>query len=290
MLELLQSLKFNLLHAGFAQLDHHWNYDNVISPFTRLFYVTEGHAKMYHSDQEFDLQKGFMYLVPSYVYNRYKCDVFHEQYYISFFDEIKTGFSIYNLREFTYEAKVTEHDAYLFKRLAELYPKRSIQNSDPKAYVHEPAVLLDFNKRSARTKTDRFMETQGILSLLLSKFVKNTSPEKTNLDNYGNLNTILLFIAENLQSTLTVKELAERSHLSTDHFSRTFKKQMGMGPNLYIQSKRIQRAQLLLLTTNDSLEQIAHKVGMDNFSYFSRTFKKLLGKTPGSFRKEQFRF
>ena len=53
-----------------------------------------------------------------------------------------------------------------------------------------------------------------------------------------------------------------------------------MRPIKYIQSKRIQRAQLLLSTTFDSLTEIAEKVGLDNMSYFIRTFKKFTEKHP----------
>jgi AraC-like DNA-binding protein len=60
-----------------------------------------------------------------------------------------------------------------------------------------------------------------------------------------------------------------------------------MRPNKYIQSKRIERAQLLLLSTNNSLKQIAEKVGLENVSYFTRIFKSHTGKTPGAFREGQ---
>jgi YesN/AraC family two-component response regulator len=60
-----------------------------------------------------------------------------------------------------------------------------------------------------------------------------------------------------------------------------------MRPNKYIQSKRIERAKLLLLSTNNSLKQIAEKVGLDNSSYFTRIFKNHTGKTPSVFREKR---
>ena len=60
-----------------------------------------------------------------------------------------------------------------------------------------------------------------------------------------------------------------------------------MRPSTYIRMKRIERAQLLLFTTTDSIRQISEKVGLENVSYFSKIFKKVTGKLPKVYRKEQ---
>lgn len=98
---------------------------------------------------------------------------------------------------------------------------------------------------------------------------------------------VLNHIHENLHKNLTVKQLADFCHLNTDYFSRVFNENFGMRPNKYIQSKRIERAQLLLHSTNKSIKQIAEKVGLENLSYFTRIFKNHTGKTPGIFREEK---
>ncbi|WP_273565478.1 hypothetical protein [Maribacter halichondriae] len=54
-----------------------------------------------------------------------------------------------------------------------------------------------------------------------------------------------------------------------------------------LQTKHFERAQIPLLTTNNYLSEIEHKIGPDNLSYFSRIFKKLTEKTPGNFKKER---
>jgi YesN/AraC family two-component response regulator len=286
MQRLLQSIKLSMLHTGYAKLDAKWNYNNVISPFTRLFYVTTGNARAYHTNQSFNLRPGYMYLIPSYTYNRYKCDKYHEQYYISFYEEIMQGLSMYTLNTFKYEVKASRSDIHYFRRLLEINPDMTVTNNDPKAYVNKPS-LVNFNKNGNPISTSHYLENHGILSILLSRFIdnENTLDQKNNIK--GNLEKALIYIAEHLHEELTVQKLAEYCHLSTDHFSKIFKQNFGMRPIKYIQSKRIERAQLLMLTTFDSLQQIADKVGLENISYFSRTFKKITGKTPGCFRKEQ---
>lgn len=287
MIELLQTLKLNLLHAGYAKLDNEWDYENVISPFTRLFYVTKGNAEIYHSNLKFELKPGYMYLVPSYVYNRYKCEEYHEQYYVGFFEEIRHGLSMYNLKRFTYEIKVTEADVILFKRLLKINPNRRVLNSDPKAYVHDEKVMLSFNTENERLSSDLYLETSGILAILFSRFIKEGSLVLSKEVGSLALDKVLFYIANNLHKQITITELAEYCNLNRDYFSRIFNQKFGVRPNMYIQQRRIERVQFLLLTTQDSLKKISEKVGFDNFSYFSRTFKKITGSTPASFRKQQ---
>ena len=285
MLNQLSSLKLNLLNIGYAKLDNKWDFDNVISPFARIYLITEGIAHVYHNNFKFELKPGYMYLIPSFSYSRYKCDNYHEQYYISFIQEVGNGMSASNLVDFRYELKASEIDKRYFERLLEINPNRTLLNNDPKVYDNKP-TLSNFMEKNNDMLAKHYLETNGILKILFSRFIKNTALKQSKtLEN--NLIKVLNHISENLHENLTVGKLANLSNLSIDHFSRSFHKNFGMRPNLYIQSKRVERAQLLLLTTNDTLLEITEKVGFGNVSYFSKIFKKITGQTPGYFRKGQ---
>ncbi|MBC8766363.1 helix-turn-helix transcriptional regulator [Arenibacter sp. BSSL-BM3] len=288
MSKILQSLKLDLLNVGYAKLDPLWDYDDVISPFLRLYYITTGSAMVYHSNEAIELKSGHIYLIPSYTFGRYKCDDYHEQYYISCLEEIKNGYSIFNFSSFIYESKANPMDLYYFKRLLELNPNRQLTNNNPKVYDNRP-TLMDFKKKNEELGLSAYMETHGILKILLSRFIKDAHSQSPKSNVKKEFGMVLNHIHENLHEPLTVKHLAEFCHLNTDYFSRVFNENFGMRPNKYIQSKRIERAQLLLLSTNNSLKQIAERVGLENPSYFTRIFKNHTGKTPGSFREEQLK-
>ncbi|MDN5203695.1 AraC family transcriptional regulator [Fulvivirgaceae bacterium BMA10] len=285
----LKSISLSLLNIGHVPLDHHWDFDDVISPFTRMYYIDGGNAKVYHSGKVFDLKPGYLYLIPSYTYSRYKCDDYMSQYYISFFEEIGNGLSIYNLKEFRYEVKAKDHDLQNFKRLLELNPDRALVNDDPKVYDNHP-TLLSFEKRNEDMTAAALLETQGILLSLLSRFVldKNIVSNNDSLTDQK-ITESIYYINENLEKALTVDMLASKSHLNTDYYSRAFKDLFGIRPVNYIQAKRIERAQLLLATTTNTIPEIASKIGLLNLSYFSRLFKKHTGKSPGEFRKHQWK-
>ncbi|MEQ8421157.1 MAG: AraC family transcriptional regulator [Arenibacter algicola] len=286
MSKILQSLKLALLNVGYAKLGPLWDYDDVISPFIRLYYITEGSAMVYHSNEAIELKPGHIYIIPSYTFGRYKCDEYHEQYYISCLEEIKNGYSIFNFSSFIFESKANPMDLYYFKRLLELNPNRQLENNNPKVYDNRP-TLMDFEKRNEELSPSAYMETHAILEILTSRFIKDMNTQSTKSNVKKEFGMVLNYIHENLHENLTVKQLADFCHLNTDYFSRVFNESFGMRPNKYIQSKRIERAQLLLLSTNNSLKQIAEKVGLENLSYFNRIFKSHTGVTPGIFREER---
>lgn len=284
----LQSLKLNLLNIGYAKLGSSWDYDDVISPFIRMYYITSGSAMIYHSDRAFELKPGHIYLIPSYRFGRYKCDISHEQYYISCLEEIKNGYSIFSFSDFIYETEAQPMDLYYFQRLLEINPNRELENYNPKVYDNWP-VLMNYEKNNDYLTHSQFLETHAILKILISRFIGNPNMQKLNTQTRKEFGMILNHIHENLHEDLTVRDLAEHCRLNPDHFSRLFQENFGMRPIKYIQSKRIERARLLLLSTNNSLKQIAEQVGLENISYFSRTFKKHMGISPGSFRTQRIK-
>lgn len=285
MVNQLQSLKLRLLNIGYSKLDENWNFDNIISPFTRLYLITKGCAQVYHNNRKFNLKPGYLYLIPSFTYSRYKCDIYHEQFYISFFEELGKGLSIYNFTNFKYEVKASELDKLLFERLLYINQNRMLINNSPEHYDNYK-TLKAFENKNQELSASAFTETQGILKMLLSKFSINESylKHKTSKTFF---NDVLYYIVEHLDTHMTVKDLAEFCHLSVDHFSRKFTKSFGMRPSKYIQNKRIERSILLITTTNYSLKKIATLIGFEDYNYFTRVFKLQIGITPNAFKKNQ---
>lgn len=98
------------------------------------------------------------------------------------------------------------------------------------------------------------------------------------------LGDTLSYISENLDSPLTVDELAKRVFLSKYYFIRLFKKEVGYTPHEYIVVSRVNLAAFLLKSTALSIKNIAIKCGFANESSFCTTFKRVMGNTPLSYR------
>jgi len=79
--------------------------------------------------------------------------------------------------------------------------------------------------------------------------------------------------------------LADEAHMNTNAFIRLFKAKTGETPQAYAQRKRIERACVLLHTTDATLEEIAEDLGFCDRYHFSKAFKRLLGQGPARFRR-----
>jgi AraC-like DNA-binding protein len=288
MLDSLTTLQLSLLHIGCIQLNAPWQFDQVISPFSRLYLITDGEGWVFHHNQKYLLKPGHLYLIPSFTYSRYHCDEYLEQYYISFLEDIAGGLSVYEFQPFVYEQPALDLDYLLFERLLALNPGRTITTPNPKSYDNRPD-LLSFNQPPPSQPPGHYLESQGILRQLFSRFFSSgkagAGEPRTPVHQ---LTSVLHHIHKNLHEKLTVEQLATDYCLHPDYFSRLFLKVLGIRPLDYINNKRIERAQLLLSTSHASISEIAEMVGIPNIYYFSRLFKQKLNMPPGKYRKTKW--
>jgi AraC family transcriptional regulator len=92
------------------------------------------------------------------------------------------------------------------------------------------------------------------------------------------------FILSNLDTNVTLDELAALSCMSKFHFLRTFSSIYNTTPHRFILQHKVQRAQRLLSKTRASIGEVALLSGFEELSVFSRTFKKYAGYTPQTYR------
>jgi AraC-like DNA-binding protein len=76
----------------------------------------------------------------------------------------------------------------------------------------------------------------------------------------------LHYISQNIDSELTVTNLAERIYLSKYHFIRIFKKETGYTPHEYILMCRVNAAAYALKSTSSSAKDIAMQYGFSSES------------------------
>jgi len=98
------------------------------------------------------------------------------------------------------------------------------------------------------------------------------------------LRRVSTYIEEQLAEDLSLSDIAAVAHLSPYHFARLFKESVGFPPHQYVIGRRIERAKLLLSTTNWSLTTIAHSVGFAHESHLAQHFRRLTGLLPSAYR------
>lgn len=95
---------------------------------------------------------------------------------------------------------------------------------------------------------------------------------------------IVQLIRDNLDTEITVSDLAASIGVSAAHFSRLFKATFGVSPHRFITWERIARAKTLLADPRWTVTYIAAELGFSSHSHFTKVFHSLVGVTPTQFR------
>jgi AraC family cel operon transcriptional repressor len=84
---------------------------------------------------------------------------------------------------------------------------------------------------------------------------------------------------------MSVSEITKEIPYTKQHICNTFKKYMGQSITEYFLQQRLNYAKYLLLSTTDSVANIANITGFNNTSFFYRRFKQQFDVTPSELRK-----
>ena len=98
----------------------------------------------------------------------------------------------------------------------------------------------------------------------------------------------LAFAATHLDDDLSLGALAGQAGLSAFHLHRLFAAATGETPKQYTLRLRLGRAAVLLLTTADSVLEVALACGFQSHETFSRAFRRRFGATPSAYRARGF--
>jgi AraC-like DNA-binding protein len=85
-------------------------------------------------------------------------------------------------------------------------------------------------------------------------------------------------------SPLAVADLARVAHMSPAHFSGEFRRVFGESPHQYLLTRRLERAAILLRTTDWSVTRICVTVGLSSLGSFSTSFRRIYGRSPSAYR------
>jgi AraC family transcriptional regulator len=272
--------EYILLNIAKIILDNTWNYSDITSPFYRLYYISDGNGKIEIDGQEKILKKGNMYLVPSYTLANYRCEHSMEQTYMHIAEKLRMPVSLKQQSELFFEVKAEALDQMLIERLLVLNMDKKLITTNPRNEAYVPQIDVSVNSRN--------METQGILLQLMARFVDKP---KSSFNISSNKNQKIAIALENIHlnfhKNLSVAQLAAEVHINEDYFSRLFKKVTGFLPNAYLTKVRLEKAQQLLLFSDESVTEIAYKSGFNNRTYFAKVFKEATNKSPKEYRMRE---
>ncbi len=94
------------------------------------------------------------------------------------------------------------------------------------------------------------------------------------------------YIELHLEEKITMQTLSAQVDYDDYYLAQKFKKEIGMTVSQYVRQIRVERAKLLLRSSNQSIAAIADSLGFCNSSHFSDAFRSLTGMTPVEYREK----
>lgn len=277
----IESLNLLMLNVGYAQHDGDWNWKNISSPFARIYCVTEGRAWLHLPGGVIELKAGHLYMVPAYTVHSYECDGKFSHYYLHLYEGFKKESDVFDFYDFPSEVEAEEIDERLFATMCMNYPFAELPASDPTMYDNR-STFTDYVRRYNELPLHDKMQLRGCILLLFSRFMKSARPRIWTKDD--RLAKVLKHIHDNIYRDIDVEVLASVACVTKPYLIRLFTKNFGISPLQYINRKKIERAQLLLITEDLPIKELAYELGFNDHSYFIRLFKKITGSTPVEYR------
>jgi AraC-like DNA-binding protein len=263
-----ESLNIRLLSAGYLELGPWWTETDLIREFWRLYLNYEDGAALHVNGQSFPLPANRIVVVPAGIDFEAVLDRPVHQFFIQF--EF-VGWPAQAAREVVPAPVVLEHEAKRDELAAELGAE--LQSTDE----IEPIL-------ASRLK--------ALAHLSISEVLSNISEDRARsflriAEGQQELLAVLHYIDKHLDQPLNNSRLAEIALASESRFIRRFREATGRTPGRYVQDRRLRRAAELLVSTDQSIDQIAESCGFANRYYFTRVFAQRMGCPPARYRSDQ---
>ncbi|MCP5084790.1 MAG: AraC family transcriptional regulator [Alphaproteobacteria bacterium] len=112
-------------------------------------------------------------------------------------------------------------------------------------------------------------------------------PEKPEYDSVTDFRVrkSIRIISEKVGSEIVLDDVARESGLSRPHFYKLFREQIGITPNLFLNTLRMEKALDYLATTSMTVTDISFDLGFSSQSGFTRFFSSNVGLAPSDYRR-----
>lgn len=259
---LADTVSFKLLRIGYLILGSSWNFKNVCSDFWRIYVPLKDGSWIDLPDRRHELTPDHVHIIPSGVLFNSGCRPPVPQLYFHL-DPVGLPTGV-----------LLEPIALPFKDEFKVMADKVIG-------LFQTGETMEIMLR---------LRSKAFIFLVLNDLMEHLSAHEPDaiaslVARHDPIAAAIQYIESHLRDAMTNTQLSELCHFSVDHFVRKFKEATGQTPAQYIQSRRIAAAGHRLLTSTDSIEQIAEYFGFLDRFHFSRIFSRKTGIGPAAYRK-----
>ncbi len=264
MIEHAGGIDISFVMSKISYLAPYWQSDLDNRPYGRLYYVRKGEGFIRSFGRRYDLTPGRLYLIPPRGDHAYGFVRDLEIWWVHFTATVMSVVDLFDYLPYRMETRA-------------------------KNVSHVERQMLRMIDICMEEGTSARFEAGGILMQFLGLFMKDP-PDGWHAKRRERLSRfvpVLEYIDEHLGERIPIGRLAGVAHYESAYFTTLFTKLFGIAPSRYVNRRRVERAQLMLRTTNATLDRIAAELGFGDGFHLSKTFKKYTGFSPREFRRRQ---
>ena len=271
------SLPIQCIHMSQTQckgaIRHHYH------DYTELLFGISGCVSVYIGSKHYFLREGDMAIVHTHEPHDVKGTGVESHYTVVKFlpQVLLAGEQTY--QEYGYALALMENT----QNKQAFFGKEELVGSNIKdLFAH---IMEEWNAQSFGHELSLRADVTRIFLHILRAWHKNNTIPAIEMggEHYRIMQIAVSYIADHY-TDLTEDDVAAACGMSRSYFSRTFSRAMQIGFSAYVTSVRLREAERLLLTTDQSMTEIAETVGFSTISYFIARFRAVHGITPARYR------
>lgn len=128
-------------------------------------------------------------------------------------------------------------------------------------------------------------ELQAISSMMYDDFIRRVHNLRQNPKYSAAITQCIDYIEMHLEEKIRAGDLARQSGYTEYYITHKFKEETGYSVSDYVKTAKINRAKLLLCTTDLTIQELSDRLCFSSRNYFSRIFSELVGCTPMEYRE-----
>ena len=194
----------------------------------------------------------------------------------------RSSTTVFEMFDFPVEVEASNISLRLFQEMCLDYPDTQLPESNPQTYDNTTS-FTDYVRRYNSLPLWQKMRLRGTMLLLFARFMQQATPKVWAEDE--RMTKVLDYINKHVYEDIDINRLADVACINKYYLIRLFKQECAMPPMRYINKKKMERSQLLLLTSDLPVKEVAYTLGFNDHSYFIRQFKKFVGITPLEYRQ-----
>ena len=250
----LSRLNMEILDCRCVRLDSRWRAENICSPFSRIYLVTEGTGFLRCRDRVIAMSPGHIYVVPAGLRFSYWCEERFCKVYFHISVPLPSGYDLLERIGDCVSFPAPETVVFMANHL------HSEQIAD---MLQIKAELYGILRGCLEGDSQRF---QGAYSEMVA--------------------AAMAYIQKNLSAALNIDSVAKELGVSGETLRKTFRQEVGVPMGKYIRDRVLNRAELEVRRGEYSAKEISERLGFSDQFYFSRCFSDKFGLSPMKYRKK----